>query len=146
MLHFFNRSGLQRKLRIRHSRKWSWPVCRQSCGQRKTAKIFAGKKFWKTRKTPQNHTVLRCFWWRLLDSNQWPPACERIGKTFSDRFQPNPTQKNPHSKLSNHRLPRRVRSFRTALWLFMWSNRFPPDEPIRGEAVFLFAVYLWTEN
>ena len=65
------------------------------------------------------------YWWRLLDSNQWPPACERIGKTFSDCFQPYPTQKNPHSKLSDHPLPRRVRWFRTALWLFMWSKPLP---------------------
>ena len=99
--------------------------------------LIAQKSCRKQIKTPKILRFTVFLWWRLLDSNQWPPACERIGKTFSGRFRPYPTQKNPRSKLSDHPLPQRVRIFRTALWLFMWSKCFPPDLQIRKEAFFL---------
>ena len=64
----------------------SFPRVGQIVGRTKTPKIKSAKKLQKTEKTRRNYIVSAGRWWRLLDSNQWPHACEysigRVGVTF----------------------------------------------------------------
>ena len=60
----------------------SFPRVGQLVGRTKTPKIKSAKKLQKTEKTHRNYVVSVGRWWRLLDSNQWPHACEYlIGRT-----------------------------------------------------------------
>ena len=54
----------------------SFPRVGQLVGRTKTPKIKSAKKLQKTEKTHRNYIVSVGRWWRLLDSNQWPHACE----------------------------------------------------------------------
>ena len=51
-----------------------------------TAKIKRPKKLRITKENHRNQAIPVIFWWRLLDSNQWPHACEDSIGTPSDGF------------------------------------------------------------